>query len=331
MHAWAQRAAVCPTRAQRLDDEQRVSLGLTVEPLRVLAAECGAGEHLRELGRLRSAQRPQFELAEALPRAQTDQQTLQRVVAVELLLPCRGHHQQPRGGPDPQQIVQKLTRLSVTVLEIVHDKQQGAGDGEDRRADGLEHPMSLVSLGQCTGVLEVGHLDEQLRKQSGELGEPGAVEPVPARPQRLRTQPGDHRTVGECTLRRVAARLGRGSAMPRTPHPEVLDEPGLPHPRLAVHQDELRLACIGGPPRRDELRPLTAPPDQPTRGLRHHRRPGFGLAGKDRFVDRVGFRGGFDAQLPGQDGAARVIDPQRPRPIATAGMQSHQLPVGFLP
>ena len=55
LHAWAQRATVRPTRAQRLDDEQRVALGLTVEPLRVLTAECGAGQHLSELGRLGSA------------------------------------------------------------------------------------------------------------------------------------------------------------------------------------------------------------------------------------------------------------------------------------
>ena len=119
----------------------------------------------------------------------------------------------------------------------------------------------------------------------------------------------------------------------RAPRPQFLDQPALADAGLARHERELRAAAPGRAPERREPRALGRPADERRPGGRRRaaaRSVRLGVDQQQRLVRRPGRGRRLDAQLALQRGGVRVVDPQRPRPVAARVVEAHEHPVAVL-
>jgi hypothetical protein len=190
---------VRPAGAQRLDDEERIALGL---PEQAVGVDIGPGQHERLLAR----QASQLDLVEPPGRAQRGHQL--RELAVDLLAARGRRHEQRRVGGAAQQVMDELERLAVGPVQVVGHEQQGGAGAHDGGGERVEQAPALLALGQRLGR------QHDLRQHAGQLGQAPAVQAHPAGEERIGAQPGRDGAVGEPRqyCRRPGGAIGSSAA-----------------------------------------------------------------------------------------------------------------------
>jgi hypothetical protein len=321
-----------PARPHRLHHEQRVALGLVMEPVRGRSVERAAGQPLGQRRRLLPAEPGQLQLGHTLQRPQSRHQVVGRMRRVDLLPPGGGRHQQPRPWLQPQEIVEELQRLAVAPLQVVGNQQQRPLRREDARGEGIEQPPARIAVLRLQRVRP--SLGPELEQQACQLRAIYPVDPRRGGPKRFRAQPCGHHPVGEAALGRICPRLGRRRPPVGAPQAELLDQAALANARFAGHQDELRASLLGLPPQVGQAGPLGRPAHQGRAAQRTDR--AADVAGGCRvwwqrgLVGRARCRRGLNPELTLQDRRAGVVGTQRLCPVAARGVQPHEHLVGLL-
>ena len=124
----------CALGPHRLHDEERVALGLPVEPgrrVRIEGPVPDLGGQLRRLGRV---QRLEDDLGELRSAPQLPEEGRERVRGVELLRARGPEDEKARFGVEPEEETKPLEGFAVAPLQVVDDSSRGGGAASAARA-----------------------------------------------------------------------------------------------------------------------------------------------------------------------------------------------------
>jgi hypothetical protein len=162
------------------------------------------------------------------------------VAALELVAPVRAQDERRHVLQPPRQVVEQLAGRGVRPVDVVDDEQRTAvaGGGAEHRDDRLEQPqLRLRRVARRRSRAR----QRKLREEQAELPRGAAqlgVDLLGRAPREVVPERLDERQVRH-------RHLGLGAAAPQHVPPErpralgeLLSEPRLPHPRLALDQEE---------------------------------------------------------------------------------------------
>ncbi len=108
-----------PSGAQRLDHEERVALGVTVELVCVQLLQRAPGDPLGKDGCILSGEPAEVDLRESSQGMQTGAQVVQGMPAVDFFAPRSGRDEQAGFRLNPQEVVEELQRFPVPPVKVV--------------------------------------------------------------------------------------------------------------------------------------------------------------------------------------------------------------------
>lgn len=241
--------------AGQLLHEERVALGAAVDPGHQLAVRHLDAQDAGQLGgHLLAAEPVQLQPVHGALALQLGEEGAQRVAAVQVVGAVGGQDQHPGPVQGADQVAEQFPGGAVGPVQVLDRQHQGALGTEafEEPADVLEQPgPAVLVVGLGVGLAELG-------QQPGELtlhALRGLLQ-LRAQPPVQPAQRGDQRGVRQALgpdLQAVAEHGDGGRPLvPLRPAEELLQQPGLAHPRLAAHQQRLRLPGGGTAQRRGQ-------------------------------------------------------------------------------
>jgi hypothetical protein len=132
--------------AQCLNHEERIPLGLTVKPMYVCLLERVPDYSLSEECGLFARQSLEINFREASQCLQASAEVVNWVLTVDFLTSRCSCDEQTCFRLDPQQIVEKLERLAVPLLQVVGDEEERFTRRLERCDEGVEETLTLFYL-----------------------------------------------------------------------------------------------------------------------------------------------------------------------------------------
>ena len=254
-------AAAVEARSQELLHEQRVALRARVEAFHQLGCRRGAEDVAQRAGQLVTRQRRELDPAHARIALQLGKQWAERMAAVQLVEPIRGHDEHALVKEAPRQVGQERAGGAVGPMDVLQHEQDGGALAQvvQQREDGLEQSTLGARVAAGGGPIA------QRRHEGSELGARGGGEGLErcVTVPRQRPKRRQERSVGKLAVAEVDALAGERVATAFSGAGDKLGhQPGLAHPGVACHESEGGGARFGVRERRLELGQLCLATDQ---------------------------------------------------------------------